>query len=393
MGKMLLLVFHSSFSAISIYLYSEVFMKLSFLFSALSAGLLSLGLSAQTATTISPKVGATQGNTNNNIPYSWYPTRYQQIFDYDSFSHGNTPFLMKGVRYRMNKSFANGRYGGSSVTLSMWLGDAAKGITSSSYSRIFDSNMNQTTKKMVIKKKLFFMPKLSNQNFDIKFPFDSGSIFLLVPTKKIALVQEVITWGNTNGNRYFTYPMDVMRTVGTVKPKVSRLYAFDSSAGSGTYTTNGSFRGCRNLNNGLPSQYSNTTDLKIGGKGYYLYGYSRLASAPTFLVLGLKSLNVPIFGKGCFLKNDLVFILPGIAQNSSSGYIRYNLPIPNLPALANAKFYSQMWFAQVKSSGPYFYASRGLVMTIGDGKVKSPALFKTAKGATTNYGLITQFHN
>ncbi len=368
-------------------------MKTFCLFSALSIGFLSLGLSAQTATTISPKSGATQGNTNNNIPYSWFPTRYQQIFDYDSFTHGNTPFLMKGVRYRMNKSFANGRYGGSSSTLSMWLGDAAKGITSASFSRTFDSNMNQSTKKMVIKKKVFLMPKLSNQNFDIKLPFDSGSIFLLVPTKKLSLVQEVIVWGNTNGNRLFTYPIDAMRTLGTVKPKISRLYAYESNPGSGTYTTNGSFQGCRNLSNGLPSHYSNTSDLKVGGKGYYLYGYSRLANAPAFLVLGLKSLNVPIFGKGCFLKNDLVFVLPGISANSSSGFIRYNLPIPNLPALAKAKFFSQLWFAQVKSGGPYFYASRGLVMTIGDGKSKTPDQFKVARGATSNYGLITQFHN
>jgi hypothetical protein len=351
-----------------------------------------MGLSAQTAKTISPKSGATQGNSNNNIPYSWVPTRYQQIFDYDSFTHGNAPFIMKGVRYRMNKTFASGRYGGNSTTLSMWLGEAAKGITAAAFSRTFDSNMDQNTKKMVIKKKLFLMPKLSNQNFDIKIPFDSGSVFVFIPTKKKALVQEVISWGNTNSNKIFTYPIDVFRSTSS-SPETSRLFAYNFASGTGSYRTNGSFLGCKNLNGGTPSHYSNTTNLKIGGAGYYLYGYSRLASTPAFLVLGLKSLNVPIFGKGCFLKNDLVLVFTGITRNSSSGYIRFNLPIPNVSSLANATFYSQMWFAQVKSSGPYFYASRGLTVTIGDGKTKTPDQFKIATGATRGFGLVTQFRN
>ncbi len=368
-------------------------MRPSLLFSAISIGFLGLGLSAQTATTISPKSGATIGNSNNNFPYSWVPTRYQQIFDYDSFTHGNQPFVMKGVRYRMNKSFANGRYGGKTVTLSMWLGDAAKGVTAASFSRTFDSNINQTTKKMVIKKKAFLMPKLSNQNFDIKIPFDSGSAFVFIPTKKIALVQEVINWGNNNSNRFFIYPLDAMRVASSTKRETSRLYAYNFNQGSGSYRTNGTFSGCRNLKNGLPSHYSNLTDLKVGGAGYYLYGYSRLAKAPSFLVLGVKSLNVPIFGKGCFLKNDLVLVFTGVAQNNSLGYVRFNLPIPNLPSLANAKFYSQLWFAQLTSSGPYFYASRGLMVTIGDGKTKTPDQYKVATGASTGYGLITQFHN
>lgn len=367
-------------------------MSYSLFFSSVSAGILCFGLAAQTSTTISPKSGAKQGNTNNNIPYSWYPTRYQQIFDFDSFTHGNNVFIMKGVRYRMNKSFANGRYGGKSANLSMWMGEAAKNITAATFSRTFDSNMDQTTKKLVINKKTFLFPKLSNQNFDIKIPFDSGSLFLFVPVKKKALVQEVITWSNNNGNRLFTYPIDAWRSTST-KKEISRLYAYKSSAGTGSYTTNGIFFGCPNLNRRTPSHFSDTRNLKVGGSGYYLYGYSYIPSTPAFLVLGLKSLNVPIFGKGCFLKNDLVFILPGVTQNSSIGFVRYNLPIPNLPSLANAKFYSQLWFAQVKSSGPYFYATRGLVVTIGDGKIKTPDKFKTATGSSTGYGLITQFHN
>ena len=91
--------------------------------------LLTTTSTGQTATTISPKGAATGGNTNNNIPYSWWPTRYQQLFDKDSFTHGTSVFITRGIAYRMNKSFANGRYGGEKTELEIWLATASQGTT------------------------------------------------------------------------------------------------------------------------------------------------------------------------------------------------------------------------------------------------------------------------
>ncbi len=279
------------------------------------------------------------------------------------------------------------------MTLSMWLGSAAKGVSATRFSFTFDQNFDPTTKKAVIKKKKFVLPFLSNRNFDIKFPFDSPQIFVLVPSKKIPLVQELMVWGNSNANSPFVYPIDFVRVPPTSPRKSSRLFAYKLNAGLGSYTTNGTYLGCSNLFTKLPTHFSDTTHLKVGDPGYFVYGTSRFPKALTFLILGVKSLNIPIFGKGCILRNDPLLVFTGIAANTSTGFIRFPLPLPNNPSLAKAKFYSQMWFAQPNAGGLYLYASRGLAITIGDGKSKSPDQFKKATTIGTGDALITQFHN
>ncbi|MEZ5988106.1 MAG: hypothetical protein R3F30_03075 [Planctomycetota bacterium] len=144
----------------------------------LACGLLAVPAMSQTQVfMISHQAGAAGGNTNNNIPYSWYPTRYQQVYDDASFDVG-TPTALSTLYYRMNKSYANGSYGGQTIEIAVLIAYAAANIDSQTCTGTFASNLDNTSLKTVIKKTKFVLPKLSDTSWGIKFPFDSGVTFL-----------------------------------------------------------------------------------------------------------------------------------------------------------------------------------------------------------------------
>jgi len=106
-----------------------------------SAFLLPVSLRAQSSMTVAPKGGAVMGNSSSNLPFSWYRSRYQQIFAHDAFSDGAV-LPMRSAALRMSRVFANGFYGGRSVTLSLYLsyGNGSLGgkpVTPSHFSTTF----------------------------------------------------------------------------------------------------------------------------------------------------------------------------------------------------------------------------------------------------------------
>ena len=363
--------------------------------SLLAAASLPLMATAQTATTLSPKSVATAGNTNNNIPYSWYPTRYQQIYDYDTFV-GSTVVPVKSINYRMNKSFANGKYGGQSVTLSVWMAYTPQGttpVTSKNATTTFANNIDTKTLVQVISKKTILMPKLSNTGFGIKLP--TSKAFIFSSAFKKSLVIETRVYSNTNSNKIFTYPLDAFS---------------GSGVGAGSYTQNGTYAGCKSKSNSTVSHYAIPTYLKVGSAINYSYGYGRAASLPALMSLGAKTLNLTLPGTSCKVVNDLIAIFPGVTNTSSSGYYRVNLPIPNNPTLANVVFKTQMFFFEKGANSLGLTSTRGLNQKIGPGNTSgggsikriyayssasgyNPDKVTVGTGSTSDYGLVTQLTN
>ncbi|GEM_PF-5979335 len=352
-------------------------------------------LPAQALTAIAPKSGAPGGNTNNNIPFSWYPTRYQQIFAPDAFTKTNL-IPMRSVALRMNKNFANGRYGGQTVTLSLYLSLANKSlngvpVTPANYSSTFANNLDSTTTKLVINKKKILLPKLNNQNFGFKLPFDTGAIFVWLGLKgKRSLVLEARTYGNTSNNRPFTYPLDAW---------------WGRSAGNGSYTQNGTYAGCLSKSGARVSHYGNTSLFKVNSPSHYFYGYGRAANLPSVIFLGSKAMSGQLPGTSCYMVQDILFLLTGVSSGAS-GFTRIPVPIPNNQSLAGKKLFTQMLWVQPGANKLGLTTSRGLIQTVGRGAsggteatrlfrsgstTGNPDNYTTAAGVTRNFGLIFFF--
>jgi len=209
---------------------------------------------------ISHKAGATAGNTNNNIPYSWYPTRYQQVYDYGTFDVG-TPTALNTLYYRMNKSFANGNYGGQTVELAVWMAYAAAKVDSQTCTGTFANNLDNTSLKNVLKKTKVVMPKLANTSWGVKLPFDSGTTFLFGALLQKHLVIETRVYSNSNSNKIFTYPLD----------------AYNAST-SGRVTNGGSWSACKFANGNYNNSIGYTTSGLTNNGGTWYVRYSNIPS-------------------------------------------------------------------------------------------------------------------
>ncbi|MEZ5988103.1 MAG: hypothetical protein R3F30_03060 [Planctomycetota bacterium] len=350
-------------------------------FCALSLVLAAAAAPAQTPTYMhSPKEFVIDGNTNNNIPYSWYPTRYQQVYDAASFDV-QAPIKAANLYYRMAGS--GGSYGGQVVELAIWLGFAAKGVDATSATGTFASNIDATSQKLVVQKTKFNMPKLPNTNWDIKLPFDSGAVFVYGPVLGQNLVIETRVYGNDQSNKNFTYPIDAWQHIGTS-------------------VTNGTYTGCPSSNpKGAPPSHSvSTSTLKIGTTASFT-GSGYVASTPAVMSLGGTTLALTMPGTSCQIVNDLLLLFPGLAD--ASGNYAVPLPIPNDNSLGSISFLTQMFFFDQAANSVGITSSRGLVNTLapymtgvtcrvysGDSTgLGNPDTF-TSGSITRNYGLVTR---
>jgi hypothetical protein len=350
---------------------------------------------AQSATTTSPKIAAAGGTSGNSIPFSWYPVRYQQVHDYDTFV-GSPVVPVKSVNFRLGKKWSTGLYGGQSIVLSMWMAYTPQGttpITSKNASMTFAKNLDAKTLVQVVNKKTIVLPKSTTFNFGLKIPI--SKTFLFSSGFKKSLVIETRVYSNSSGSKSFTYPIDAWN---------------GSAVGSGSYKTNGSYSGCKAKSGSFVSHYAVPTGLKVGSASNFSYGYGRAASLPALMSLGALNLNITLPGTSCKIVNDLLAIMPGLTSASSNGYYRVALPIPNDPKLANIVFKTQMFFFQKGANSFGITSTRGLDQKIGPGNTASggsvkrfyaysptssynPDLATTATGSTSNYGLVTQITN
>ncbi len=347
--------------------------------------LLAAPLFAQTSA-LHPSAANPTGNTNNNIPMSWYATRYQQIQEHTDFDGTARPLPISSLNFRMANGFANGNYGGFNVDVAVWLSLTPAAIDATNFSTTFANNIETSTLRQVIKRRTVVAPRLANQNFDFKLPFDTGVTFLY--TGMLAqrhLLLEIRTYGNSIN----TYPLDAYSK---------------STTASGSTGRNGAYLGCQPSGvTSMPTHSGNAATLVVGNGANAFTGIGYEATNPVgVFILGFTALNIPLPG-GCNLMNDplLVIAAPSTGGNAS---VTVPLPIPNDNSLANLMFYTQMFWFKQGITPINLYSANGLVNRIGGAVTTGltrlyayssggldPDTVTTTTGTGIRYGLVTQY--
>ncbi|MCA8971499.1 MAG: hypothetical protein KDC95_17030 [Planctomycetes bacterium] len=345
---------------------------------------LAVPLFAQTGT-LHPKGANPLGNTNNNIPMSWYATRYHQIQEYTDFEGAARPITMSNLDFRMASGFGSGNYGGFSTDVAVWLSLTPSTIDGANFSTTFANNIDTASQKQVIKRRTIVPPKLANNNFDFKIPFDTGTTFVYTGMlAKRHLLLEIRTYGTTIN----TYPLDAYR---------------QSTTAVGSSVRNGTYLGCQP--SGVTSMPVHTADpatLVIGNTTTFKGSGYEASNPPGVLVLGFTPLNITLPG-GCNLMNDLALLLVAPSTGSNAD-VSFSLGIPNAANLANATFYTQMFWFKQGITPINVYSANGLTNTISGGPTTgltriyayssagiNPDTVTTATGSTQGYGLVTQY--
>ena len=279
----------------------------------LAATLCGPGLTAQTAS-ISPKGAAFDGGSNYVVPYSWYPTRYQQIYDHDSFSHGKTVLRISEVAYRL-VSYRRGNTAATTSEVTLSLAYAAKGIDSTNSGIVFDRNVDLSTKKLCLSRKKVSMPSIKDASFGFVLKFDSNVSFVYDPSKKRSLVLEVLKWdGYGNSSYLIDAVIDDQKGAGT-----TRAYAYESRPG---YGDSRQLWACRT------EPY--TSAMQLDHHTWRITTWVQpTRPLPAVLLVGNRLINSKAPGMRCALRVFPLVILPTTPR--SSGHQQAELRLPRLP--------------------------------------------------------------
>lgn len=302
-----------------------------------------LGLGAKAI--VPSAVAASFGNTNNNIPFSWQPTRYQQVF---LGSELGSPLPFVALQLRQDDQFSN--FDAHKVDLAIWLGGST--YDHNSITNTFDGNFNSTAapKTLVFKQRNYSFPKMPPANptnpadFFITFPFDAPYVLTLASGENMVI--EVINYGNTNGNQLFTYPLDAHSSTTT-----TRLYA----SGNPTATTGTLGRGYGHVmafaqlgGATQPLHIQNSNTPKIGTDFHFELLHAR-GNAPGVMIAGTSNTNsggIPLpfslaslGAPGCSLLASTTITLP--IMTNAGGDLALTLSIPSNPALDGFNLFLQ----------------------------------------------------
>ncbi len=357
-------------------------MKIQVLLSGLAAFFAaSLPVAAQPSPVVLPdkSLAAKAGDRNNNIPFSWYPTRYQQIFDNKDVGKPN---LFRVLQLRPNKSFAKPSFGGKMVLLEVKLGNTTVNWSSPSTSFAVN-NPSPTT---VLAKRWVLMPNFRAFNptdWQVTIPFDKPWAW----SGKNNLCVEVVNWGNSNGNKIFTYPLDAVGSASGVA-RTCRIFA----TGNPTALTGsvGMKYGLIMRFSFLPGAYladygkacpgsSGQSPLLTGkeapriGRTFTLGLKNGPALAPALYSLGRNMtkwgpftlpLDLTKFGaKGCYLNAEILFLYA--TKTTFSGEAAGVFTLPNSTYLLGASLYFQWILVDQKANGLGLITSQAGKVFIG----------------------------
>ena len=189
------------------------------------------GLGAQT-TSISPSAATVDGGSNYILPYSWYPVRYQQIYDHNSFSHGSSVLRISEVAYRLFKP-RRGNTVPTDSEITVHLAYAARGIDSTSFGEVFDRNTDSTTRKLCVSRKKVNMPNIGTGAFGFVIKFDSNVSFVYDPSLKRSLVLDVLKWDAYGKPAYLIDTVaDDRKGAG-----IARAFTYESVPGRGEWSS------------------------------------------------------------------------------------------------------------------------------------------------------------
>jgi hypothetical protein len=339
---------------------------------------------AQTST-ITPKAAAADGNTNNNVPYPWYPTRYQQLFDPDSFSHGTSVLRIGEIAFRMASGYRDGTWGGQSTRVSVWCALAPTGVSSSQFSWTFDANVDLPTKRLVIANRTVTMPSLASNAFGFSLKFDAPTTFLYDPGQRRALVIETIKWSGP----YVTYPLDAVDDPQLGKG-TARLWAFESEPGLGESYYLPGYYGCAGTGPRPAEALTNNTALfRVGGTGADVRVRTYVTGRVAVGVFGTNQLDLLLPGTSCRMVNDILWLVVGLATPPNGDFI-IPLAVPADPRLAFAKLRFQGVVVDPTANRLGLTTTNGLLLVVGTGLPTRTPLdqIREAHHALGNAGLV-----
>jgi hypothetical protein len=284
------------------------------------------------------------GNANNNIPFSWTPTSYQQIHDASSFTFRG-PQVWTLMRQRMASGFTG--FPGQTIDVEIILGHAA--VTAATASNTFATNVNGSTEVNVVTRKLVALPNVPNNSWAIApYPFDTPYVWI---GNGLSLRANV--YSNTASSQIFTYPLD----------------AWSQTTG-GAAIPNGSYSGCKHALGTNPAQLTgsvggpSSTATFQGDAGYakamtaaLTIGASDSSWGALVLPFDLGVVNAP----GCFVANDVALSLS--ATTNALGTASWNVSLP--AATDGVIFYTQMLVIDPAANGLGLITSNGTRDVIG----------------------------
>lgn len=382
-------------------------MRASLLLALSSMGLATLGsatrgsrLVAQSQLTVSPKDGEPFGNValvssvgggNPAIPFAWYPVRFQQIYNFDSFTNP-APVVVKSVAFRGAPLTSNGRPGGQTTRIKVRLAFTGGNLSAANPSNIFATNLDAKSLKTTVANRTIKLPILQDDTFVLKIPFDANAVFVWPGAGgKKHLVIEVFQYQNSLGNRPFSYALDAWSS---------------ASAARGSWAPNGSYAGCPSAGGPNVRHDSNAARLVVGDQNHAFLGFAQAANLPGVVVLGTTRINAPIPGTPCRLVNTMLALFGGVSQGTN-GQTTIPFPIANLSQLGGLWFLTQMAWLEPGANSAGITTSRGLKQRIGLGRAGpirtstigqwtnqsgNPDTFTTGR-VSRGFGLITQLAN
>jgi hypothetical protein len=311
-------------------------------------------------------------NANNNIPFSWDPCRYQQVYLGTEIAFAG---ILAGIGMRQDDQF-NG-FDGQVIEIEMWLGGTSFDHTT--LTNTYANNFNSTAvpQRLVFTRRKFALPKMPPTNptnpadFFITIPFDIP-FPLALPTGE-NLVVEVINWGNSNNNAIFTYPLDAGNNITT-----TRLYAIAPGGGpmspTGTLGRNyGHVMALKPIGGQPPVPTIYNSNLPRMGSNFHLGLGGAKTSTAALLFVGRS--NSSFFGiplpfsmaalgaPGCTLLASAQLLV--VLATAGGGDLAFTLPIPSDRALDGANVYFQYVLVDTGVNPLGIVTSNGGTATIG----------------------------
>ena len=342
------------------------------------------------------------GNSNNNIPFSWTPTRYQQVFLASEI--GPWAMSLQAMGLRQTNAFF-GQTGGT-VDVEIVLGSTS--LTETTMTTTFANNITGSATCVVPRQNIVLPnmpgsvntdPKQFVVNIPFARPFNYGG--------SQNLVVDITQRGNSRGG-IFTYPLDASSgagvgttrvfgfpdtaTTGTLGVNYGLVMCFNNTASGGVPGTYDYFgAGCAGngpgtINTVLPSSFAatlgNSNNRFPFGAGTMRYQQvflgSEAPSARSFNALELRQASgqTGYTGYGVDLQIDLGYTTLNNASLTSTYAANFNsgapvtvLPaqrvvLPNFPTTAAS---ASNWFLRIPFAAPFNYvpaAGRNLLVQI-----------------------------
>jgi hypothetical protein len=310
------------------------------------------------------------GNSNNNIPFSWNPTKYQQVFLGSEISFIG---VLLGMGLRQDDQFQG--YEAHVIEIEVTFGGST--LDPATLTPTFANNFNSTTlpARNVFARRKFALPRMplglpaNPAEFFITIPFDLPLPFVLPAGQN--LVVEVVNWGNTNNNAIFTYPLDAGSGVTT-----TRLYASGNPmATTGTLGVNyGHVIALKPAGNqpSIPRLYN--TNLPRLGASFHFGLIGAKPSTAAILLIGHSNTTwvglplpfdlTPAGAPGCSLlaSGQLLLAMPV----AGGGDLPVTLPIPQHSALDGASVYLQYLLLDPGVNAVGLVTSNGGHATLGN---------------------------